>query len=257
MSKNKPLEKIKAFLDKKVSAYNQPDFIPDDPITIPHQFSRKPDIEIAGFFAATFAWGQRKTIISKCRDLLDRMDNAPYDFIKNHREIDLKSFESFKHRTFNGTDLLYFIHFLNKHYSISASLEDAFLKAGDDMKDRLSAFHRYFFDDEFAPERTQKHVATPVRNSSCKRLNMFLRWMVRTDNQGVDFGIWKRITPGQLICPLDVHVGRTARKLGILSRKQDDWLAAAELTDELVKMDATDPVKYDFALFGLGVMEKF
>jgi len=249
---------LKDFLDEKVDLYNQANFISDDPIVIPHRFQKKQDIEIAGLFAATLAWGLRKTIINKCSELLGMMDNAPHDFILNHTDDDLKPFLDFKHRTFNATDTLYFISFLQRHYQQHDSLEDAFVTGnhtGGELG--LSNFHQVFFDHEDAPHRTKKHVSTPVRKSACKRLNMYLRWMVRTDNQGVDFGIWNKINPSDLICPLDVHVERTARKLGLLNRKQSDWKAAIELTDELKKLDPLDPVKYDFALFGLGVIEKF
>lgn len=255
---NNTLEDLKGFLDEKVATYNQPNFVVDDPIVIPHRFRKKQDIEIAGLFAATLAWGLRKTIIKKCSELLDMMDNAPHDFILHHTEDDLKPFLDFKHRTFNATDTLYFISFLQRHYQQHESLEDAFVKghqAGGEYG--LMNFHETFFDHEDAPHRTKKHVSTPARKSACKRLNMYLRWMVRSDNQGVDFGIWNQINPSDLICPLDVHVERTARKLGLLTRKQSDWKAAIELTDELKKLDPTDPVKYDFALFGLGVIEKF
>jgi uncharacterized protein (TIGR02757 family) len=248
---------LKKFLDRKVDEYNQPSFILSDPISIPHQFSRKQDIEIAGFFAAIFSWGNRTTIIRKSRELMQSMDNAPYQFILQHEETDLKQLGEFRHRTFNMTDLLYFIAFFRHHYSHFDSLEDAFLMQEGGAKGSLSGFHRYFFSMEHIPDRTYKHIATPERNSSCKRLNMFLRWMVRKDNTGVDFGIWQRIPPSSLICPLDVHVARVARRLGLLTRTQSDWQAAEELTVYLRTLDGADPVKYDFALFGLGVMEKF
>ena len=249
---------LKKFLDEKVEQYNRPEFIQDDPISIPHQFSSKQDIEISGFFAATLAWGLRKTIINNCNRLLALMDHAPYEFVTNHQDSDLKNLEKFVHRTFNSTDLLYFIHFFKRHYTNFESLETAF---GDtearDMKEKLSNFHHYFFDHQYAPQRTRKHLATPDRKSACKRMNMFLRWMVRKDESGVDFGIWGSIKSKDLICPLDVHVGRTARKLGLIQRKQNDWTTATELTEHLKKMDPSDPVKYDFALFGLGVIEQY
>ncbi len=252
------MTELKSFLDEKVDEYNRPGFIQDDPISIPHRYSKKQDIEIAGFFAATLAWGLRKTIINKCTELLERMDNAPHEFVLNHTDSDLKKLEGFVHRTFNSTDLLYFVDFFNRHYQLHDSLEAAFcLGSGSDMKSRLSAFHEYFFDDEYAPERTKKHVATPARKSACKRINMFLRWMVRKDDQGVDFGIWHSLKSSDLICPLDVHVSRTARKLGLITRKQDDWLTAESLTENLRNLDPDDPVKYDFALFGLGVIERY
>jgi len=258
------VENLKDFLDAKVAQYNQPSFIPNDPVCIPHLFAKKQDIEIMGFWAAILAWGQRITIINKSKELINLMDGAPHDFILNHQETDLKPFLNFKHRTFNATDTLYFIHFLKQHYSNFNSLEDAFLPYGDagntsniganpNIESHLNYFRKYFFSLEDFPRRTQKHISSPTQKSTCKRLNMFLRWMVRNDNCGVDFGIWKRILPSQLICPCDVHVDRVARTLGLISRKQTDWQTALELTEALKKLDANDPVKYDFALFGLGV----
>lgn len=249
---------LKDFLDDKVELYNQPDFISEDPICIPHLFSKKQDIEISGFIAATFAWGQRKTIINKCNELLKLMDDSPYDFILNHSENDLKSFLKFKHRTFNATDTLYFIESLKNIYRKYNSLENAFLinNGSTEIRHGLEQFHNLFFSLPDSPKRTRKHVSTPERKSACKRLNMFLRWMVRDDNKGVDFGIWKHIDQKNLICPCDVHVDRIARRLGLIQRKQVDWLTAEELTNNLKKFDPTDPVKYDFALFGIGVMER-
>ncbi len=252
---------LKQFLDSKVEQYNRPAFIKDDPICIPHLFTLKQDIEIAGLFAAIFAWGNRTIIINKSKELLRRMDNAPHDFILHHSDSDLQRMLGFKHRTFNDTDLLYFIHFLQHHYTNHPSLEDAFIK-GMSKKDEtteggLNAFFQSFFSLEDAPRRTQKHIASPAKNSTCKRLNMYLRWMVRHDKQGVDFGIWKKIKPAQLVCPIDVHVARVAKRFNLLSRKQLDWQAGVELTSWLKKLDKNDPVKYDFALFGLGVVEKF
>jgi uncharacterized protein (TIGR02757 family) len=253
--------KLKSFLEKKVDEYNQPFFIEHDPVSIPHLFSKKQDIEIAGFFASIFAWGNRATIISKSGQLMQLMDNSPHEFIISHHDKDLQRLLHFKHRTFNTTDLLYFILFLKYHYKNSSSLETAFshwMKAGDmNIENALVGFHDYFFSLPEPPVRTKKHIATPVRNSSCKKLNMFLRWMVRKDNGGVDFGIWKMIKPSQLICPMDVHVARVARKLNLLKRKQNDWEAALELTECLKKFDARDPAKYDFALFNLGVIERY
>lgn len=247
-------ENLKAFLENKTLKYNNLSFIETDPISIPHKFSLKQDIEIAGFFAAILAWGQRKTIINKCNELIQRMDNAPYDFVLRATEKDLKALEGFKHRTFNDTDLLYTIDFLQRHYAEKSSLESAFAESPcANVEGTLIHFHNAFFANEYAPQRTRKHIATPARNSACKRLNMFLRWMVRKDKHGVDFGIWKHISPAQLICPLDVHVDRAARTLGLLDRKQSDWKAAIELTQNLRKLDNEDPVKYDFALFGLSV----
>ena len=254
-------EATKTFLDQKVAQYNRPDFIPNDPIVIPHGFSKKEDVEIAGFWAAVLAWGQRITIINKCNELFAAMDNTPHDFILNHKESDLKRFLNFKHRTFNATDTLYFIAFFKDFYTQHASLEEAFVKGmqpnDSDIEKGLIHFHDQFFGLPDAPERTKKHIATPARRSACKRLNMFLRWMVRNDSQGVDFGIWNQISPAQLICPCDLHVDRVGRKLGLITRKQTDWQTALELTANLRRYDSYDPVKYDFALFGLGIEEGF
>jgi uncharacterized protein (TIGR02757 family) len=252
---------LKKFLNSKVDFYNQPSFIASDPICIPHQFSKKQDIEIAGFFAAIFAWGNRTTIINKSRELMQLMDNAPYQFVLHHQKKDLQKLMGFKHRTFNTTDLLYCIEFFKTHYSSHHSLEKAFTK-GMHKKDvtienGLKGFYDYFFSLPHIPERTKKHIASPQKRSSCKRLNMFLRWMVRNDNKAVDFGIWKNISPSQLVIPIDVHVARVAKKLGLLQNNKTDWQAALELTAYLRTLDAADPVKYDFALFGTGVMEKF
>jgi len=263
MEKKNLANDLKKFLDQKVIDFNNPSFIKDDPVCIPHLFSKKQDIEIAGFFSAIFAWGTRKTIINKCRLLLQRMDNAPYDFCINHSDEDLKKLEKFCHRTFNDTDLLYFISFFKFHYSRYISLESAFFnntgkqQAPNTVETSLNSFYNYFFSLEDVPSRTRKHIASPAKNSSCKRLNMYLRWMVRNDNNGVDFGIWKKITPSQLVCPIDVHVARVARHFNLLKRKVVDWEAAVELTRALRKFDKTDPVKYDLALFGLGVSEKY
>ena len=252
---------IKDFLDEKVALFNRPNFIELDPISIPHRFAKKQDIEIAGFFAAILAWGQRKTILNKCSELLECMDNAPHDFMLNHTEGDLKAVLGFKHRTFNEVDALYFIHFLSWFYRNQDSLEKAFLigqtGAVDSMESMLTQFQRHFFSLEDAPSRTKKHISSPATRSACKRINMYLRWMVRQDQQGVDFGIWKQISPAQLICPCDLHVDRVGRKLGLITRKQTDWGTAVELTQVLRSFDPLDPVKYDFALFGLGVEEKF
>ncbi len=259
----KNLTDIKKILDKKVIQFNNPDFIKDDPVSLPHLFTKKQDIEIAGFFAATFAWGIRKTIINKGMSLLQLMDNAPYDFCRHHSESDLKKLEGFCHRTFNDTDLLYFISFFKYHYSKNNSLESAFFnketlsEKESVIENALNYFNQYFFSMEDIPSRTKKHIAAPNRNSSCKRLNMFLRWMVRHDSNGVDFGIWKKVKPSDLICPIDLHVARVSRKLNLLSRKQVDWIAALELTEYLRKFDPVDPVKYDFALFSLGIYEKY
>jgi uncharacterized protein (TIGR02757 family) len=258
--------KLKVFLDSKVDEYNQPFFIKDDPISIPHCFSRTQDIEIAGFFAATFAWGTRKSIINSCKRLFDLMDNEPYIFItdkRNHQPDKLQPFMKFVHRTFNTSDLLAFFNFFYYHYCIKKepSLETAFtqwMKPHDaNTENALNGFYTYFFNKHIEFEnRTMKHVAAPVKKSACKRINMFLRWMVRNDEHGVDFGIWKNISPAQLVCPLDVHVARVARHFGLIREKQTNWKAAIELTESLKEFDPADPVKYDFALFALGAMER-
>jgi len=231
--------------------YNRKDFIENDPISIPHRFSKKQDIEIAGLFAATLAWGNRTSIINSCNKLMTLMDNQPHDFILNHQPKDLKPFLNFVHRTFNATDVLYFIEFLKHHYSTSNSLENLFLK--NDVEQGLINFHEAFFSLEDAPYRTKKHVSTPIRKSSCKRLNMYLRWMTRKDKNGVDFGIWKKIKSQNLLMPLDVHVENYARQLKLIERKQRDWLTVTELTSNLKLIDANDPVRFDFALFGMGI----
>jgi uncharacterized protein (TIGR02757 family) len=251
------MKNIKSFLDQKAEYYNQPSFIKYDPISIPHLFSKKQDIEIMGLWAAVLAWGQRVTIINKCKELVTLMDHAPHDFMIHHHENDLKPFLKFKHRTFNNTDTLYFIEFFKNYYSKNTSLEDAFTKGINskslNIEQGLINFHELFFSLEDFPDRTKKHISTPAGNSACKRLNMFLRWMVRKDHHGVDFGIWEKIKPSQLICPCDVHVDRVARKLGLITRKQTDWHTAVELTENLKVLNPKDPVKYDFALFSLGV----
>ncbi len=253
-------QEIHSLLESLYAQYNTPDFIVDDPISIPHRYSSKADIEIMGFFAATLAWGQRISIINNCKTLGMLMEESPYQFITQHDHQDLGRFEKFVHRTFNSSDLLYFIEVLQRHYLKHDSLESAFSRhlspEDDHVGPALSGFHKWFFSLDDAPERTKKHVATPDRKSACKRLNMFLRWMVRKDERGVDFGLWSAIRPDQLICPCDIHVGRVARSLGLLHRKQNDWEAALELTRNLRQFDAQDPVKYDLALFSLGVAQK-
>ncbi len=255
------MNNTKDFLNKQVQIYNQKGFIELDPICIPHLFTKKQDIEIAGLFAAVFAWGQRTTIINKCTDLMDRMDHAPHQFVLQHSAKDLKRLLNFKHRTFNDTDLLYFISFLNFWYTQNESLETAFsnhLKAKDKtIENALNGFRNLFFSLPDVSLRTMKHIASPIQNSACKRLCMYLRWMVRNDNNGVDFGIWKTIKTSQLMIPLDLHVQRTAIQLGLLSRTQSDWKAVLELTENLRKLDKNDPIKYDYALFGLSVMPNF
>ena len=251
---------LKQFLDKKVDEYNQPSFIKDDPISIPHLFSKKQDIEIAGFFAAIFSWGNRTTIIQKGKELMQRMDMSPFEFCKNYDKKDLKRLSGFKHRTFNADDLFYFVDFFHQHYKSSSTLETAFSKwmnrKDENIGEALIGFRKYFFSFEHL-KRTEKHISSPYQKSSCKRLNMFLRWMVRKDNNGVDFGVWKSISPAQLICPVDLHVARVAKRFKLLERKNPDWQAALELTFHLKQFDKNDPAKYDFALFALGIAEKF
>lgn len=248
---------LQILLDRAVAQYNRPDFIADDPISIPHRFAKLQDREIMAFWAATLAWGQRKTIIQSANRLSELMDHAPYDFMLNHLEQDRARFESFKHRTFQATDTLWFLEFFQQFYQKNHSLESAFsrhlVSQDATVENALRGFHDDFFDHPYAPERTRKHVATPARGSTCKRLNMFLRWMVRQDKAGVDFGVWKNIRPAQLLIPLDVHVERVARRLGLLQREQTDWKSVLELTENLRAFDAADPVKYDFALFGMGL----
>ncbi|HOZ98090.1 MAG TPA: TIGR02757 family protein [Niabella sp.] len=258
-------KKLITLLNEKAVQFEQPGFVPNDPISIPHRFTKKQDIEIAGLFAATLAWGNRKSIVSSCNFLMMLMDNAPFDFIMTFEEEDLIPLVDFVHRTFNATDLFHFLNFLQFHYRYlgEESLETAFsrhLHLGDkNIESALIGFHNGFFDEKYFadyPERTRKHISSPAKKSACKKLNMFLRWMVRDNEKGVDFGLWKSIHPSQLVCPLDIHVSRTARHLGLLHRPQNDWLAATELTENLKMLDPQDPVKYDFALFGMGVEEK-
>jgi uncharacterized protein (TIGR02757 family) len=253
------LSSVRALLDHRADLYNQPDFIAQDPIAIPRSYTALQDIEITGFWTATLSWGQRKTILNKTRELFALMDGAPHDFILNHREKDRKRFLKFCHRTFQATDTLYFLDFFQRYYCSHHSLEDAFLhNHGNEftMREALHNFHGFFFDHENAPLRTRKHVSDPHRDSACKRLNMFLRWMVRRDTKGVDFGLWTRIDPSALMIPLDVHVQRVATALGILSANAKGWKAVEELTAVLRTFDASDPVRYDFALFGMGVLEQ-
>ena len=257
---NQNIEDLKTFLDSKYLLYNSLSFIETDPISIPHLYSSKEDIEISGFLAATLAWGQRLTIINNTKKLMGWMDDAPLDFILNFTQQDLKLFQRFVHRTFNGIDCEYFLWSLKNIYQNYGSLENAFCGSFQpdelNVKNAIVTFRKVFFELDH-PTRTQKHIANPEKKSSAKRLNMFLRWMVRTDDRGVDFGVWRKISPAQIICPLDVHSAKVARKLGLLKRNINDWSAAEELTNNLKLLDNTDPVKYDFALFGLGIFEGF
>ncbi len=251
-------EELKAFLDEKVIEYNNTSFIDSDPVQIPISFNQKEDQEISGFLAATIAWGNRKMIIKNAQRLVDLMGNAPYDFVMNHKEDDLERFDDFVHRTFNNIDITFFIKSLKNIYTNHQGLESVLKPEHgiDNYQHAIHEFKKTFFEIPHET-RTLKHVSDPLKNSASKRINMFLRWMVRDDKAGVDLGIWKSHSSAHLHCPLDVHSGNVARKLGILKRKQNDWKALMELDTTLRKFDPKDPVKYDFALFGLGVFEKF
>lgn len=248
---------LKEFLDEKVIQYNTFDFIESDPIQIPHLYSLKEDIEIAGFLSATIAWGNRKMIINNAKKLMDLMGNSPYDFVMSHSEDHLESLDNFVHRTFNSIDAKTFMKALQNIYKNHNGLEAVFSKNQEEnsMQKSIHEFKKLFFEIEHL-QRTQKHISDPLNNSAAKRINMYLRWMIRNDNK-VDFGIWKSIPTSKLSCPLDVHSGNVARKLGLLKRKQNDAKALGELDLALRKLDKNDPVKYDFALFGLGVFEGF
>jgi uncharacterized protein (TIGR02757 family) len=254
-----PVGEMKQFLEEKYLQYNTPAFIPSDPISIPHRFTELHDREISGFLVATIAWGRRDLILRSARILIEMMDNAPYEFILSAGKRDLDILGRFVHRTFNGTDCKYFITGLRNLYDHYNSMEDVILEGmqyGESLKDGMSYFRSRFFSLQHSP-RTEKHFADVNRGAAGKRLNMFLRWMIRKDNRGVDFGIWNRIDPSALYIPLDLHSGNTARELGLLTRKMNDWKAVEELTAVLREFDPADPVKYDYALFGLGVNEKF
>ncbi len=249
---------LKDFLDIKVEQYNHPSFIESDPIQVPHQFSKKEAIEIAGFLTSTIAWGNRKSIINNAHKLMSLMDHTPYDFVLHHKETDLEKLKPFVHRTFNGNDCIQFIKSLKHIYTNHGGLEHIFVKhtQNDNLQFAIHQLKTYFFEIDHL-DRTTKHISDPLKNSAAKRINMFLRWMVRRDNNGVDFGLWKHISPALLSCPLDVHSGNVARQLGLLKRKQNDGKALTELDTSLRRLDPNDPVKYDFALFGLGVFEGF
>ncbi|MFO7671382.1 MAG: TIGR02757 family protein [Bacteroidales bacterium] len=246
--------KLKAFLDEKVELYNRPSFIESDPISIPHQFSKKQDIEIAGFLTATIAWGNRTMILRNASRMMEIMDNSPYDFIMNSKPSDFEGISGFVHRTFNSADLIFFLKSLQNIYRYKGGLENIFTshQTAVSLQPAIHEFHKIFFELPHE-KRTEKHVSDPFKGSAAKRVNLFLRWMVRIDKRGVDFGIWRSISPSILSCPIDVHTGNVARKLGILSRKQNDAKAVSELDQVLRGLDKNDPVKYDFALFGLGV----
>jgi len=248
---------LKEFLDEKADLYNRPSFIEHDPVSIPHRFSKKEDIEISGFLAATIAWGNRTMILRNANRLMELMDAAPYDFIMNFNTRDLARMDKFLHRTFNSEDLLYFLHALRNIYRKKGGLEAVFIKhkTSDSLQPAIHELKNVFFELPHS-SRTEKHVSDPYKGSAAKKINMFLRWMVRNDDRGVDFGIWKSISPSVLSCPLDVHSGNIARQLGILTRKQNDAKAVEELDSALRSFDPADPVKYDFALFGLGVNAK-
>ncbi|MEX0273313.1 MAG: TIGR02757 family protein [Flavobacteriaceae bacterium] len=249
---------LKEFLDEKAELYEHPSFLETDPIQIPHRFTKKEDIEIAGFLTATIAWGNRKSIIANAQRMMALMDHAPHAFVMGHSNTDLTSLQSFVHRTFNGTDLTYFIQGLANLYEHHGGLEGVFTRYAQPQSLQLAITTcKDIFFQLPHPGRTTKHMGNPATGSAAKRINMFLRWMVRSPKKGVDFGIWKGLRPAQLSCPLDVHSGNVARKLGLLERRQNDAKALVELDGNLRALDATDPVKYDFALFGLGVFEKF
>ncbi len=252
-------KELSSLLEEKYLQFSKKEFfLETDPIQIPHRFTKKEDVEIAGFIAATLAWGQRKTIINNANRWMAMMDESPYDFIMNHQETDLKRFAGFIHRTFNETDALTFVHALKNLYSTHGGLEAAFAgkNSGADFASRVSNFKTLFFSSTHLP-RTTKHVADPLSGSTAKRLCMYLRWMVRPANAGTDFGIWTSFSPADLHLPLDVHSGNVARKLGLLSRTQNDWKAVSELTLTMKKFDPNDPCKYDYALFGLGAFDGY
>ncbi len=250
-------EELHQLLEEKVKQYNQPGFILSDPVQVPHQFLKKENIEISGFLAATIAWGQRPVIIRNAQWLMQGMDNNPYQFLLDTTEADWLHLAGFKHRTFNSADLFFFLKSLQNIYKNHGGLEQVFTdgyQSDQTVFSALTHFRRIFFEVD-SPQRTQKHISDVSKNSSAKRLNMFLRWMVRNDHAGVDFGLWKNIPPSALMLPLDVHTGNISRHLGLLQRTQNDWKAVVEVTSRLAEFDPTDPVKYDFALFGMGVFE--
>ena len=249
---------LKEFLDDKVNKYNNINFIESDPISIPHSYSLKEDIEISGFMAATISWGNRKMILRNAKRMMELMGNSPYDFIMNHEDVHLEKLKGFVHRTFNSDDFVYFLKALQNIYRQKGGLETIFksYQTPDSLLPAIHEFHKIFFELSHE-KRTERHLSDPFKGSAAKKLNLYLRWMVRNDNRGVDFGLWKSISPSILSCPLDVHSGNVARKLGLITRNQNDSKAVSELDNALRKMDKEDPVKYDFALFGLGVFKGF
>lgn len=252
------IDYLQEFLDDKVLQYNNPDFIELDPIQIPHLYTDKEDIEIAGFLSATISWGNRVSILKSAKRMMRLLGNSPYDFILNHRNEHLNGIDGFVHRTFNSTDFKYFIKALQHLYFEKNGLEGVFNQHQTNASLQPAIHHlKHEFFSIPHPVRTMKHLPDPLKNSAAKRINMYLRWMIRDDNAGVDFGLWKKISPSKLSCPLDVHSGNVARKLGLLKRLQNDSKAVAELDCALRSLDPVDPAKYDFALFGLGIFEKF
>ncbi len=250
---------LKSYLDQKANEYNTTSFITNDPVSIPHRFSRKEDIEIAGFLAATLSWGQRVTIINNSMRLLNLMESAPFEFVTLSGENEFNRFLGFVHRTFNGEDCIFMLNALRNIYREHGAMESVFNEGFQEEETVLGAISHFRNTILLTPHfpRSAKHISDPVKGSAAKRINMFLRWMVRKDTRGVDFGLWNSIPTSKLMCPLDLHSGRVSRKLGLLTRKQDDWKAVEELTSNLRTLDPSDPVKYDFALFGLGVFEKY
>lgn len=253
------LQNLKEFLDEQTTRFNVHSFIHADPISIPHRFTKKEDREICGFLTSIISWGQRPIILRNASLLMEWMDHAPADFILNHTPSERRPFKKFVHRTFNGEDAVYFLKALQQFYRNHGGLEGTFETALKEASGTAEAIHnwRKLFLSFKSPGRTAKHFADPLANSSAKRLCMYLRWMVRKDNNGVDFGLWKNISPACLYTPLDLHSGKTARELGLLQRKQDDWKAVEELTINLRKFDPEDPVKYDYALYGAGITERY
>ena len=253
------IHEIKEFLDEKYEKYNTVNFISSDPVAIPHLFTKKEDIEIAAFLSATIAWGQRTSIVKNAHKLMEWMDMSPHDFIVNAGNTDFRHFKKFVHRTFNGDDCIFFLKALRRIYEVNKSMEEVFAKGynqDNNVKSGIIHLRNSFFSMKH-DSRVERHFSNPEKNSACKRINLFLRWMVRNDDRGVDFGIWKSVPSYALLCPLDIHSGNVARKLGLLKRTANDWKAVEELTANLRRFDPGDPVKYDFALFGLGIFEKF